>query len=124
CNKRRIVVNCADVPECCDFHIPTTVRDGPVQISVSTSGFAPGLSRRIKKSLVASLDPSTGQAVTSCGKLREKRKIMGVERTRRIKFMSDAQKKWNMLQWARMKENEVEDVAGKVARGEDVAPPA
>ena len=41
------LVNAEDVPELCDFHVPSTVRRGDLLLTVSTGGKAPGFSRRI-----------------------------------------------------------------------------
>ncbi|KAJ3331411.1 hypothetical protein HDU93_009773 [Gonapodya sp. JEL0774] len=123
CKKRRIVVNCADVPECCDFHLPTTIRDGPLQISVSTSGFAPGLARRIKKTLTSSIEPGSGRAVMNCGKLREALKARGVERNRRMKIMAEAQRVWKMEKWATLNQREADEMADRVQAGGDLIAP-
>lgn len=42
------LVNAEDIPEHCDFHVPSVVRRGDLLLTVSTGGKAPGFSRRIR----------------------------------------------------------------------------
>jgi precorrin-2 dehydrogenase/sirohydrochlorin ferrochelatase len=45
----RVLVNVEDRPELCDFHVPAIVRRGDLAFTVSTSGRAPGLARRLRE---------------------------------------------------------------------------
>src|SRR6185503_19614381 len=47
----KIWVNVVDVPPLCDFIAPSIVRQGDIQIAVSTGGAAPALSKFIRKKL-------------------------------------------------------------------------
>jgi uroporphyrin-III C-methyltransferase len=71
CRSKRIPVNCADIPELCDFYFMAQFRQEQLQIAVSTNGGGPRLGVRIRNAIVEKLDPSTPKAVTMIGKLRE-----------------------------------------------------
>lgn len=51
CKKYRIPVNVADVPPLCDFYFTSTIREGPLQVAVSTGGSAPRLARRVRQDI-------------------------------------------------------------------------
>jgi siroheme synthase-like protein len=53
-----ILTNVVDSPELSSFIVPSSIRKGDLIISISTSGKAPGLSKRIRKDLKALLVPS------------------------------------------------------------------
>jgi precorrin-2 dehydrogenase / sirohydrochlorin ferrochelatase len=46
-------VNVVDVPELCNFFVPSIVRRGDLQIAISTAGAAPSLAKKIRKDLDA-----------------------------------------------------------------------
>jgi precorrin-2 dehydrogenase/sirohydrochlorin ferrochelatase len=48
---RGVLVYVLDLPDLSDLAMPALVRRGPVQISVSTDGIAPSLSRRLREQL-------------------------------------------------------------------------
>lgn len=57
------LVNVEDVPEHCDFHVPSVVRRGDLLLTASTGGKAPGFSRRIGGHLSEMFGPEwTGRA--------------------------------------------------------------
>jgi len=43
------LVNVVDVPELCNFIVPSVVRRGPLQIAISTGGAAPAVAKRIRR---------------------------------------------------------------------------
>jgi precorrin-2 dehydrogenase/sirohydrochlorin ferrochelatase len=51
------LVNVADVPELCDFHLPALVRRGPLTWTVASDGLAPFASRRLRQRLQARWGP-------------------------------------------------------------------
>jgi precorrin-2 dehydrogenase/sirohydrochlorin ferrochelatase len=53
----QILTNVVDSPELSSFIVPSSIRKGDLIISISTSGKAPGLSKRIRKDLKALLVP-------------------------------------------------------------------
>ena len=49
--KLGILVNVADAPEECDFLVPARVRDGSLQIAISTGGENPRVAKAMRKSM-------------------------------------------------------------------------
>lgn len=45
------LVNVADDPECCNFHVPATFRRGDLSLAVSTGGKSPAVAALIKRKL-------------------------------------------------------------------------
>lgn len=49
--KEGLLVNVADAPHLCDFHVPAVVRRDNLNIAVSTNGTSPALAARIRQDL-------------------------------------------------------------------------
>lgn len=49
------LVNVADAPEACDFHVPSVVRRGDLTIAISTGGGSPALAKRLRQRLEATI---------------------------------------------------------------------
>ncbi|EEB06733.1 siroheme synthase [Schizosaccharomyces japonicus yFS275] len=62
--------NVADVRQECDFYFGSEVRDGPLQIMVSTNGNGPKLANLIKQRIKASIPDNCGLALQKVGQLR------------------------------------------------------
>ena len=71
---RRLGVPCnvVDVPELCDFFVPSTVRRGDVKVSISTNGQSPALAAALRRKLEADLPADLAEWVEEAGRLREK----------------------------------------------------
>lgn len=54
--QRGQLVNVVDRPEWSLFHVPSTLRRGRLQISISTAGASPAMARRIRKQLEKQFD--------------------------------------------------------------------
>lgn len=65
-----ILVNVADAPALCDFYLPAIVRDGPVQIAVSTDGSGPGLAARLRDHVARTLPANVAAATAGFARLR------------------------------------------------------
>ncbi len=49
------LVNVADAPDACDFHVPSVVRRGDLSIAISTGGGSPALAKRLRQRLEATI---------------------------------------------------------------------
>ena len=65
-----ILVNVADAPSLCDFHLPAVARRGPVTIAVSTAGEAPALAAHLRARIEAVVGPEYGTLARLLGRLR------------------------------------------------------
>jgi len=66
-----VPVNTADQPERCDFWFPSIVRDGPVQIAISTGGNAPALAARLRRRIETIFPASAAKAAERFGIFRQ-----------------------------------------------------
>ena len=66
-----VLLNSADNPEACDFHVPSTVRRGELLITVSTGGASPALARQIRKKLEEEFGREYSAVITLLARLRE-----------------------------------------------------
>lgn len=49
CKEEKILYNCVDLQECCDFLFPSYIKDGDLTIAISTNGSSPSFSKSLKK---------------------------------------------------------------------------
>ncbi|KJA27379.1 hypothetical protein HYPSUDRAFT_198157 [Hypholoma sublateritium FD-334 SS-4] len=99
--ERRIPVNAADIPDLCDFYFGAQIRDGPLQIMISTNGNGPRMASLIKTRLQKGLSGREGEAITKVGQLRSKLKerapgVGGTLGRERMKWMSTLCNSWEM----------------------------
>lgn len=107
--KRKIPVNIADVPPQCDFYFGSEIREGPLQIVVSTNGKGPKISNIVRRRIQAALPQNVGTAIENVGKLRAKLRrvapgVGGELGARRMKWMIDVCECYNIPQLAAMDE--------------------
>lgn len=67
-----LLVNVVDTPELCNFIVPSTLRRGPLAISVSTSGASPAMAREIRKDLEALYGKEFGAYLRKLRGVRER----------------------------------------------------
>jgi precorrin-2 dehydrogenase/sirohydrochlorin ferrochelatase len=101
CRDHRIPVNAADIPDLCDFYFGSQIRDGPLQIMVSTNGNGPRLANLVRKKIVQALSGNEGAAIKKVGKLRAKLKerapgVGGGIGKRRMAWMTKLCNEWDM----------------------------
>jgi precorrin-2 dehydrogenase / sirohydrochlorin ferrochelatase len=64
------LINVVDVPELCNFIVPSVVRRGGLQIAISTGGAAPVLAKRLRKRFQSEFGEEWGDYVALMGKVR------------------------------------------------------
>lgn len=64
------LVNVVDVPELCNFIVPSIVKRGPLQIAISTGGAAPVVAKRIRRELEDSYGVEWESYVRLLGQVR------------------------------------------------------
>jgi uroporphyrin-III C-methyltransferase/precorrin-2 dehydrogenase/sirohydrochlorin ferrochelatase len=70
--KRGIPVNVVDVPDECDFYVPSINDRAPLTVAVSTEGDAPVLARLVRARIEAMLSPEIGRLARLAGSLRDR----------------------------------------------------
>jgi len=110
CRNHHIPVNAADIPHLCDFYFGSQIRDGPLQIMVSTNGNGPRLANLVKTRIVHALSGREGAAIEKVGELRSKLKerapgVGGAIGKRRMVWMTALCNSWDMDELARLDED-------------------
>lgn len=83
-------LNTADVPELCDFTLPSVGRRGALVVAVSSSGQAPALARQLRQQFIAQVGPGHVQLARLSGWLRE-RLPRGAARMRLLKQLVEGE---------------------------------
>jgi precorrin-2 dehydrogenase/sirohydrochlorin ferrochelatase len=68
--RREILCNVVDVPECCDFYYGAVVRRGDLQIAISTNGQSPALAQKLRQQLEQQFGPGYAKWVAELGETR------------------------------------------------------
>ncbi|KAI0306744.1 putative NAD(P)-binding-domain-containing protein [Multifurca ochricompacta] len=113
CRARRIPVNVADDPSYCDFYFGSQIRQGPLQIMVSTNGKSPKLANIIRRRIEESIPKGVGEAIEKVGLLRDKLKerapgVGGDISKRRMKWMVDLCTSWELDDLASLDDRQIE----------------
>lgn len=88
CRARGVLCNVVDVPEQCDFIVPSVLRRGPLLIAVSTGGASPSAAGRIRRQIEERFDQAYGLWLETLGGLRQQlRDRVADEATRRKVFV-------------------------------------
>jgi precorrin-2 dehydrogenase / sirohydrochlorin ferrochelatase len=101
CRTAKIPVNAADIPELCDFYFGAMIRDGPLQIMVSTNGSGPRYAGLFRDKLRQMLEGNEGQALNHVALLRKKLRERTAEDSngigrKRMKWMSQLCEQWSL----------------------------
>jgi len=101
CRARRIPVNVADDPSYCDFYFGSQIRQGPLQIMISTNGKSPKLAHVIRRRIEESVPKGAGEAIEKVGLLREKLRervpeVGGEVSKRRMRWIAEVCTRWEL----------------------------
>lgn len=86
CNQSRLPVNVVDQPALCDVTFPSMVDRGSLKLSISTSGNAPVLARKIRQQLERSIPFETGALNDLALEFRQRVKMHIEDGTERRRF--------------------------------------
>jgi len=83
------LVNAADQPDDCDFHVPASVCDGDVTVAIGTAGASPALAGNLKRRLATALGPKIGQFAALLRDLRGQLRSAEDDLDKRGRIMKD-----------------------------------
>ena len=66
-----LLINLADAPDRCNFHVPATIRRGDLTISITTNGRSPAVAAMVRRRLAGSVGEEYGWLTTLAALLRE-----------------------------------------------------
>lgn len=117
--ERGCMVNVVDVPELCDFIVPSVVRRGQLQLAISTGGAAPSVAKAVRRELEARFGDEWAPYLELLGQVRVlvMERVPGGEAARKPIF--DAIAASDLLERVRAGERpNAEDVFVRFAGGE------
>ena len=71
CDKYKILLNVADVPDLCHFIMPATIKKGYLTVSIASQGKSPFFVKHLKDEIANSLNPNLEQISILAAKFRE-----------------------------------------------------
>ncbi len=78
--ERRMLANVVDVPELCNFIVPSIMRHSELAVAVSTGGASPVVARRVRQRIEDAIGPEWGELVdmlrVTRGELKERYRDM------------------------------------------------
>ena len=77
--KRGIWVNVADVPDLCDFHLPSRVKRGDLQLAIASAGSAPFAVRRLRQLLEGKFGPEWAEWMAATKEFRRRVLSQGLD---------------------------------------------
>ena len=110
CRARAIPVNVADVPAECDFYFGSVLRDGPLQVVVSTNGEGPRMAALVRRWIARNLPRGVGVATARVGLLRRRVRIVAPaaeDSGRRMRWVSGLCDRWSLEDLADMSEEDM-----------------
>jgi precorrin-2 dehydrogenase/sirohydrochlorin ferrochelatase len=86
--RRGVLCNVADVPDLCDFFLPSVVRRGSLQIAISTDGKAPALASALRRILEGEIGEEYERVLGAAQAVRERlRDLYPDDSARRCRVM-------------------------------------
>jgi len=112
-DKFKILLNCADDPDNCDFIMPSIIKRGSLKIAISTSGKSPILSAMLKKSFEKSIGKEYDLYLEILGVIRKYAACL--EKNLKMKVLTSAASS-KIPQWIKKKEiKKIEDFLVKIS---------
>jgi precorrin-2 dehydrogenase/sirohydrochlorin ferrochelatase len=115
------LVNVVDIPDLCNFIVPSVMNRGPLNIAVSTSGISPALSRSIRKELEKFYGSEFNNYLKLLKKIRSKALDVIDDKKKRGEFLKAiaSEKMMRMLRQKGFKETRkvVDDLFIKAKKG-------
>ncbi|KAJ3183946.1 hypothetical protein HDU85_001796 [Gaertneriomyces sp. JEL0708] len=122
---KRIPVNCADIPDLCDFYFFAQHRDGPIQFGVSTNACGPRLGARLRDMLASALPANARAAVEKVGELRARVRATDPNPescAKRMRWLSQLCDSWSFEEMAALNDHKMNEVLDAYERGETAKP--
>ena len=95
-----LLVNVADDPAACDFHLPATVRRGDLTLTVSTRGRSPAVSAMVRRRLEGEFGEEYGRLTALMACLRDQLLAAGGRQATRRDLFRDLLHE-DMIDWLR-----------------------
>lgn len=70
CFARNVLVNVVDIPDLCNFYVPSLVSRGPLSVAISTEGKSPAYARLLREELEQRFSEDHGEFVRFLGEIR------------------------------------------------------
>ncbi len=85
-NEHNILMNIVDVPEFCNFIVPSRVQRGDLSISISTAGKSPALAKKIRRQLEGQFGAEYAEFLDAMGRYRQEviQKVTDIEERKAI----------------------------------------
>ncbi|KAI9014964.1 tetrapyrrole methylase [Gaertneriomyces semiglobifer] len=122
---KRIPVNCADIPDLCDFYFFAQHRDGPIQFGVSTNACGPRLGARLRDMLASALPANARAAVEKVGQLRARVRATDPNPescAKRMRWLSQLCDSWSFEEMAALNDHKMNEALDAYERGETAKP--
>lgn len=127
CRARGIPVNCADIPDLCDFWFASQHRDGPLQLALSTNGQGPGIGARLVREVAAALPKGIGRALEVFGRLRQGVRAAAPEAdasARRMGWLGAVSRSWSWDDLAALDDAAIAGLLERFEAGEAAPSPS
>ena len=116
---RHIPTNVADIPPSCDFYFGSQIRQGPLQVMVSTNGKGPKIANMLRKRIeqhiegMVSVEGGVSTVIDKVGALRERLRarapgVGGVLGKKRMEWMVSLCEQWSLEELALMDDDTME----------------